>query len=209
MNLDSNLDQTEIQLGLENIVKCFIAKWITDQSAACTTHSPHNTKNVLFSFSHFKVYGRFPWWCGTTSAMAAVPCWMRAPTPTTQTTSSSSCGRTSRGITTLTGWYYFTWVQTWPKRYRFHFRRAPIGLFYHAAWFTQPHNLEGFERFLDTILSLNDVWFVTSWQSIQWMRSLHDPGDPLRFEPFQCNKKVRTVLLFCNLPVSYPKVMDY
>ena len=65
--------------------------------------------------------------------------------------------------------------------------RAPIGLFYHAAWFTQPHNMEGFQRFLDTILSLDDVWFVTSWQAIQWMRNLANPVDPLNFEPFQCN----------------------
>jgi len=69
--------------------------------------------------------------------------------------------------------------------------RAPIGLFYHAAWFTQPHNMEGFQRFLDTILSLDDVWFVTSWQAIQWMRNLANPVDPLNFEPFQCNSKKR------------------
>ena len=68
-----------------------------------------------------------------------------------------------------------------------------LGLFYHAAWFTQPHNMEGFQRFLDTILSLDDVWFVTSWQAIQWMRNLANPVDPLNFEPFQCNtKKVNT-----------------
>lgn len=72
------------------------------------------------------------------------------------------------------------------------------GLFYHAAWFTQPHNMEGFQRFLDTILSLNDVWFVTSWQAIQWMRNLANPVDPLNFEPFQCKQtreQVRTYLV--------------
>ena len=71
-----------------------------------------------------------------------------------------------------------------------------LGLFYHAAWFTQPHNMEGFQRFLDTILSLDDVWFVTSWQAIQWMRNLANPVDPLNFEPFQCNtKKVNNISL--------------
>ena len=69
--------------------------------------------------------------------------------------------------------------------------RAPIGLYYHAAWFTQPQNMEGFERFLDTILSLDDVWFVTGWQVIQWMRNLSNPVDPLNFEPFQCNNNHR------------------
>jgi len=77
--------------------------------------------------------------------------------------------------------------------------RAPIGLFYHAQWFTQPHNMEGFERFLDTILSLDDVWFVTSWQAIQWMRNLANPVDPLNFEPFQCNYKKREAK-FCSKP---------
>lgn len=41
---------------------------------------------------------------------------------------------------------------------------------------------------MDTILSLNDVWFVTSWQAIQWMRNLANPVDPLNFEPFQCKQ---------------------
>jgi len=77
--------------------------------------------------------------------------------------------------------------------------RAPIGLFYHAAWFTQPHNMEGFQRFLDTILSLDDVWFVTSWQAIQWMRNLANPVDPLNFEPFQCNNTKRKAK-YCKNP---------
>ena len=36
--------------------------------------------------------------------------------------------------------------------------------------FTTPHHREGFELFLDTITELEDVWLVTSWQAIQWMR---------------------------------------
>ena len=56
--------------------------------------------------------------------------------------------------------------------------------------------MEGFQRFLDTILSLNDVWFVTSWQAIQWMRNLANPVDPLNFEPFQCKETQKQVCLF-------------
>jgi len=78
--------------------------------------------------------------------------------------------------------------------------RAPIGLYYHAAWFTQPQNMEGFERFLDTILSLDDVWFVTGWQVIQWMRNLSNPVDPLNFEPFQCNNNHRRKAKYCTTP---------
>ena len=53
----------------------------------------------------------------------------------------------------------------------FNTNRAPFGLYYHPAWFTTPHHREGFELFLDTITEMEDVWLVTSWQAIQWMRS--------------------------------------
>ncbi|KAI8117990.1 hypothetical protein CVS40_10200 [Lucilia cuprina] len=48
--------------------------------------------------------------------------------------------------------------------------RAPFGLFYHAAWFTQPHHKEGFIKFLDAINAMQDVWIVTNWQALQWDR---------------------------------------
>lgn len=68
--------------------------------------------------------------------------------------------------------------------------RAPFGLFYHAAWFTQPHHKEGFIKFLDTINAMNDVFIITNWQALQWVR---DPTPISRinsFLPFQCNHKV-------------------
>jgi hypothetical protein len=49
--------------------------------------------------------------------------------------------------------------------------RAPFGLYYHAAWFTQPHHKEGFEAFLDTLVQMDDVWLTTNWQALQWMQS--------------------------------------
>ncbi|KAK7866559.1 hypothetical protein R5R35_010407 [Gryllus longicercus] len=76
--------------------------------------------------------------------------------------------------------------------------RAPFGLFYHAAWFTQPHHKEGFEAFLDTIVNMQDVWLVTNWQAIQWMR---DPTPLSRinsFQPWQCNYPDRPKK--CNNP---------
>lgn len=68
--------------------------------------------------------------------------------------------------------------------------RAPFGLYYHAAWFTQPHHKEGFIKFLDTINAMNDVYIVTNWQALQWVR---DPTPISRinsFQPFQCNNQV-------------------
>lgn len=70
--------------------------------------------------------------------------------------------------------------------------RAPFGLFYHAAWFTQPHHKEGFINFIDSILQMKDVWLVTNWQAIQWVR---DPTPVSRlnsFQPFQCDFSVST-----------------
>ncbi|KAF5281218.1 hypothetical protein FQR65_LT14833 [Abscondita terminalis] len=76
--------------------------------------------------------------------------------------------------------------------------RAPFGLFYHAAWFTQPHHKEGFIQFLDAINSMKDVWLVTNWQAIQWVR---DPTPVSRlnsFQPFGCNYPDRPKR--CNNP---------
>ncbi|XP_059617787.1 mucin-2 [Phlebotomus argentipes] len=76
--------------------------------------------------------------------------------------------------------------------------RAPFGLYYHAAWFTQPHHKEGFIQFLDAINSMKDVWIVTNWQALQWVR---DPTPISRlnsFQPFQCNYAGRPKR--CNNP---------
>lgn len=65
--------------------------------------------------------------------------------------------------------------------------RAPFPLYYHAAWFTTAHHKEGFEAFLDTIVSMDDVWLVTNWQAIQWVRD-PTPLDRIKsFKPFNCD----------------------
>ncbi|XP_011305618.1 uncharacterized protein Cda5 isoform X1 [Fopius arisanus] len=65
--------------------------------------------------------------------------------------------------------------------------RAPFGLFYHAAWFTQPHHKEGFISFLDTIVAMDDVWVVTNWQALQWVRNPTPLALLDNYEPFSCN----------------------
>lgn len=78
----------------------------------------------------------------------------------------------------------------------FSFIRAPFPLYYHAAWFTTPHHKEGFEAFLDTIVSMDDVWLVTNWQAIQWVRD-PTPLDRIKsFKPFGCDYPV--CLLVCK-----------
>ncbi|KAK2582761.1 hypothetical protein KPH14_005028 [Odynerus spinipes] len=76
--------------------------------------------------------------------------------------------------------------------------RAPFGLFYHAAWFTQAHHKEGFISFLDTIVAMDDVWVVTNWQAIQWIRNPTPLALMGNFEPFGCNYADRPKK--CNNP---------
>ncbi|CAH2050062.1 unnamed protein product, partial [Iphiclides podalirius] len=76
--------------------------------------------------------------------------------------------------------------------------RAPFGLFYHAAWFTQPHHKEGFIMFLDYINKMKDVWLVTNWQALQWVRDPTPISRLNNFQPFQCNYQDRPKK--CNNP---------
>ncbi|XP_017776467.1 PREDICTED: mucin-5AC isoform X2 [Nicrophorus vespilloides] len=76
--------------------------------------------------------------------------------------------------------------------------RAPFGLFYHAAWFTQPHHKEGFIKFMDTVNKMKDVFFVTNWQAIQWVRDPTPMSRINQFQPFQCNYSDRPKR--CNNP---------
>ncbi|XP_053618887.1 mucin-2 isoform X1 [Plodia interpunctella] len=76
--------------------------------------------------------------------------------------------------------------------------RAPFGLFYHAAWFTQPHHKEGFIMFLDFINQMQDVWIITNWQALQWVRDPTPISRINNFQPFQCNYPDRPKK--CNNP---------
>ena len=51
--------------------------------------------------------------------------------------------------------------------------RAPMGLFFHAAWLkNNPEFLEAFETFIDEMLKeRKDVYFVTMSQVLQWMQN--------------------------------------
>ncbi|CAH1122033.1 unnamed protein product [Ceutorhynchus assimilis] len=86
------------------------------------------------------------------------------------------------------------------KNFQRHYttNRAPFGLFYHAAWFTQPHHKEGFITFIDTILAMKDVWLLTNWQALQWVRDPTPTSRLNNFQPFQCDYADRPKR--CNNP---------
>jgi len=66
--------------------------------------------------------------------------------------------------------------------------KAPFPLFFHAAWFfNRAHRKEGFLKFVDSILALPDVYFVTSQELIAWTR-FPEPLPQVHTSPiFHCN----------------------
>jgi len=66
--------------------------------------------------------------------------------------------------------------------------KAPFPLFFHAAWFfNRAHRKEGFLKFIDSILALPDVYFVTSQELIAWTR-YPEPLPQVHSSPiFHCN----------------------
>ena len=73
--------------------------------------------------------------------------------------------------------------------------KTPFPLFFHSAWFlNRPHRAEAFFAFIDSILALPDVYFVTSQELIRWMQNP------------QTLDQLRTSDLFgCNFPNRPPK----
>ena len=72
--------------------------------------------------------------------------------------------------------------------------------------FTTPHHKEGFELFLDTIISMEDVWIVSTWQMLQWMRDPVPLENIMDYKPFQCEYKV---VFYLNVKSVYCLVCYY
>lgn len=41
--------------------------------------------------------------------------------------------------------------------------RAPLGLYFHSNWFKTKQNRAAFRRFLDELVTRQDVWIVSNW----------------------------------------------
>jgi hypothetical protein len=69
--------------------------------------------------------------------------------------------------------------------------RAPLGLFFHAAWLkNNPEFLDAFLFWMDEVLQdHDDVYFVTMTQVIQWIQNPKDINEVKNFEPWKekCN----------------------
>jgi len=67
-------------------------------------------------------------------------------------------------------------------------KKEPFPLFFHAAWFfNRQHRKEGFLRFIDSILALPDVYFVTSQELINWTRNPVPLASVASSPIFTCN----------------------
>lgn len=79
--------------------------------------------------------------------------------------------------------------------------RAPYGLYFHTTWFKRPEYLAAFKKFLNDMGKMQDVWFVTNWQAIQWMREPTPLSHINSFEPWGCKpRKFEPQEIACNLP---------
>lgn len=88
-------------------------------------------------------------------------------------------------------------VQNLLKNFKRHYEsnKAPLGLYFHSAWFNTQHYRRAFMRFLDEINQLKDVYFVTNWQALQWIQSPTPIKRLKSFRPFQCDYSDRQACL--------------
>ena len=46
-----------------------------------------------------------------------------------------------------------------------------MGLYFHATWFKNKKNRRAFRKFLAEMVERPDVYIVSTWEVIQWMRN--------------------------------------
>ncbi|KAK2725560.1 hypothetical protein QYM36_000156, partial [Artemia franciscana] len=81
----------------------------------------------------------------------------------------------------------------------FNTNRAPYGLYFHTIWFKKKTNLRAFQRFLDDLTKMPDVWFVNNWEAIQWMQKPTPINQLNQFEPWKCKTQVPPEDKACNI----------
>jgi len=91
------------------------------------------------------------------------------------------------------------------------YTRSPIGIYIHSAWFvyTNSWHFEGYKKFLDHIMAMDDVWIVPIKDGIEYMKNGSMTNDNLingDFEPFNCDKPFPTEP--CPGPTECPYTVD-
>ena len=80
--------------------------------------------------------------------------------------------------------------------------RAPLGLYFHSTWFKQKKNRKAFRKFLDELVSRPDVWVVSTWEMLQWMRNPTPQSQMSTFDAWKekCDAPIPIEEQACNLP---------
>ncbi|CAH1376199.1 unnamed protein product [Tenebrio molitor] len=78
--------------------------------------------------------------------------------------------------------------------------RAPFGLYFHSAWFKKQEYLDAFQDFVAEVLQQPDVWFVTNWQAISWMKNPTPISRLNSFKPWNCDKLFAQNEIACSVP---------
>jgi hypothetical protein len=79
--------------------------------------------------------------------------------------------------------------------------KAPLGLYFHSTWFKRQEYFDAFVRFVDDLQKMPDVYFVTNYQAIEWMKTPTPTNQLAQFEPWQCKQRQFDAKeLACNLP---------
>jgi hypothetical protein len=95
---------------------------------------------------------------------------------------------------------YSMFMENFNRHYKTN--RAPFGLYFHTIWFKEKQNFKVLLRFLDDLIGNKDVWFVTNYQAIEWMRTPTPISQLANFEPWKCKKDIEPNLIACNHPKS-------
>ncbi|XP_046664819.1 chitin deacetylase 1 [Homalodisca vitripennis] len=78
--------------------------------------------------------------------------------------------------------------------------RAPYMLPFHTNWFQLKELEDGLHKFVEWVLTLDDVWFVTVTQALTWMTDPRPVKDLNNYEPWKCDKTDHLPPPPCNLP---------
>ncbi|KAF5292234.1 hypothetical protein FQA39_LY14049 [Lamprigera yunnana] len=88
------------------------------------------------------------------------------------------------------------------KNFKRHYytNRAPFGLYFHSSWFRNEQNLIALEKFLDDIIKQPNVWFVTNWQAIEWIKKPVPSNHVHDLKHWSCKKHLENAEKACDTP---------
>jgi len=79
--------------------------------------------------------------------------------------------------------------------------RAPMGLYFHATWFKNKKNRRAFRKFLAEMVERPDVYIVSTWEVIQWMRNPTPQSSMNTFKGWKdCEQPIPLEEQACNIP---------